>query len=256
MTKYKFGYFSIATNNYVHYWKAMIESAATVFDSEQRITFCVFTDQVDFCEEIAAMYPQLNISVVAIESLKWPEATLLRYRIYRRHAHQMNAEVLCHIDADMLFLANPFNFVSPDEWVNGVALVSHPGYFRERGNPVGIVQKIKDCYRIMKFGGLGTWETRIRSTAFVGRNRRNVYVCGGSWMARYDDFIRMVSTLDQNTETDLSNGVIARWHDESHLNRWASDNSFSLLNPSFCYDSSYKWLSHVPEIIRAVRKEH
>jgi hypothetical protein len=254
MTKFAFGYFSIATNNYVHYWKAMIESAVIVFNSEDKVSFCVFTDQEDFCKEIAALYPQLNISVIAIESLKWPEATLLRYRIYKLYADKIDAEVLCHIDADMLFLANPFNFVSPDEWVNGVALVAHPGYFRASGDPIGTAQKLKDCFRIMKLGGLGTWETTIRSTAFVSRNKRNVYVCGGSWMAKSNDFVRMVSILDMNTEVDLLNGVVAKWHDESHLNRWASDNSFTLLNPSFCYDSSYKWLASIPEIIRAVRK--
>ncbi len=254
MQLHKYGYLSIATNQYIDYWKSMIESASTVFKLEDQVSFFVFTDQEDYCREVAAKYPLLNISVIEIDSLKWPEATLLRYRLYSKHAHLFNAEILCHIDADMLFLANPFNYLTPNEWINGVALVSHPGYFRVQGSGTPFRQALKDFYRVVRIGGLGTWETRNQSTAYVKRKNRSVYVCGGSWMARHEEFIRLVSNLNSSTDADLLNGVVAKWHDESHLNRWASENRFTLLNPSFCYDSSYKWLENLPEIIRAVRK--
>jgi hypothetical protein len=179
---------------------------------------------------------------------------LSRYEIYSSYAHEINADVLCHIDADMLFLANPYEFLNPEEWKNGVALVAHPGYFRNSSSEVSLLQKCKDLSRKIKIGGLGTWETNRKSTSFVRRSRRNAYICGGSWMAKKEKFIALVSKLHKNTEEDLEHGVIAKWHDESHLNRWASENEFTMLNPSFCYDSSYKWLTGLPEIIRAVRK--
>jgi hypothetical protein len=232
----------------------MIESANSVFDPTQKVSFVVFTDQKSYCDSIAATYPHLQISVVQIESLKWPEATLLRYRFYASYSLGIDADVLCHIDADMLFLGNPCEFLTPVEWKNGVALVAHPGYFRKSKIGVSLRQSLKDVFRIMMVGGLGTWETNRKSTAFVSRRKRNVYVCGGSWMAKKENFISLVSDLNKCTDVDLNNGVMAKWHDESHLNRWASENEFTILDPSFCYDPSYKWLSGLREIIRAVRK--
>jgi hypothetical protein len=247
-------YLSIATNQYVHYWASMIESANLVFGQNDAVSFIVFTDQKDFCESIAVTHPNLHISVVQIESLKWPEATLLRYKIYSKFAHGIDADVLCHIDADMLFLANPYEFLVPSDWKKGVALVAHPGYFRNSKNGVSLQQRCKDLFRMIRTGGLGTWETNRKSTAFVRRRKRNVYVCGGSWMAKKENFISLISNLNRSTEEDYENGVMAKWHDESHLNRWASENEFTILSPSFCYDSSYKWLTGIREIIRAVRK--
>ena len=179
---------------------------------------------------------------------------MLRYKIYSNYAHEIDADVLCHIDADMLFLANPYKFLTPTDWKNGVALVAHPGYFRNSRSGVSLLQRGKDLARFIKIGGLGAWETNGRSTAFVRRRRRNMYVCGGSWMAKKESFLSLISSLHKNTEEDLENGLIAKWHDESHLNKWASENEFTMLDPSFCYDSSYKWLTGLPEIIRAVRK--
>lgn len=254
MTKLNFTFLSIATNHYVHYWASMIESANSVFGSTETVSFIVFTDQKSYCESIAAIYPNLKISIVQIESLKWPDATLLRYRIYSSYSRGIDSDVLCHIDADMLFLSNPREFLTPSVWKNGVALVAHPGYFRKSKTGVSFPQCLKDFYRVLKMGGLGTWETNRKSTAFVKRGKRNVYVCGGTWMAKKENFISLVTNLSEGTELDLKNGVIAKWHDESHLNRWASENEFTLLEPSFCYDSSYKWLSGLREIIRAVRK--
>ena len=254
MTSFRSAYFTVATNRYVHYWNDMIASANSVFKAEDNVKFIVFTDQEDFCNEIAVMYPNLHISIVAIEPLGWPEATSLRYKIYSQHASQVDAEVFCHIDADMLFFDNPHRLLIPSDWVNGVALVSHPGYFREPSTKLSILQSLKDKARKLWIGGLGTWETKRASTSYVPRKFRTVYVCGGSWMAKKDKFVEMVSQLSLNTEVDYSNGVIAKWHDESHLNHWASKNSFTLLTPSYCFDPLYEWLSTIPEIIRAVRK--
>jgi hypothetical protein len=103
-------------------------------------------------------------------------------------------------------------------------------------------------------GGLGTWENRKKSSAYVPRRSRKVYVCGGFWLGKKSSFEKLVSKLDAETNIDLANGVVAKWHDESHLNKWASENACTVLEPSFCYDASYIWLKNLPEIIQAVRK--
>jgi hypothetical protein len=104
-------------------------------------------------------------------------------------------------------------------------------------------------------GGLGSWEQNPDSTAFVDRSERNNYVCGGTWIATREEFINMVQELDTQVAIDESRGVLATWHDESHLNKWASKNSHIILNPEFCYDASYPQLSKIIPVITAVDKK-
>lgn len=73
-------------------------------------------------------------------------------------------------------------------------------------------------------------------------------------MGQNAKFKEMVSDLNDSVSRDELNGVMATWHDESHLNKWATTNAHSTLSPSYCYDPSYPHLWSLGEIIRAVDK--
>jgi hypothetical protein len=45
----------------------------------------------------------------------------------------------------------------------------------------------------------------------------------------------LIKTLKENIDIDLQNGIIAIWHDESHLNRYMLDKSPKILTPSYGY---------------------
>ena len=101
----------------------------------------------------------------------------------------------------------------------------------------------------------GSWEDNKLSTAFVSRENRKQYVCGGTWMGRRIELFELIENLKVAVEVDFANGVVAKWHDESHLNRWAAFNDFNLLDPSFCYVNEYRHLSDLEAKIIAVTKE-
>ena len=48
---------------------------------------------------------------------------------------------------------------------------------------------------------------------------------------------------------------MAAWHDESHLNNWAANNTFIELGPAFCYEPTYPQLALINPIIMAVDKK-
>jgi hypothetical protein len=249
-----FTFLTIATNKYAQYWEEMVKSADSHFSKEDNVNFTVFTDQKNYCESVAAKLKNITVHTIEIESLGWPEATLMRYRYYANFIDEISSEVVCHIDADMLFKQNPLKQLDPESWLEGVALVAHPGFFRSQTYQYDLRTICKDLVRLLRTGGLGTWEQRKKSTAYVPRKNRKCYVCGGIWFAKNSDFSKLVKQLSEATDVDLNAGIVAKWHDESHLNKWSSQNMHTTLTPSLCYDASYKWLMGLPEIIQAVRK--
>ena len=251
---------SLATGErYVQYWKNLVLSFQSNKIDLAKITFYILTDNVTECEVFTKSL-NINAKVYQIPSYVWPEATLLRYREISNIGPDITEDILIYLDADMLVKADFINALSPSKWTNGIALVSHPGYWRPKGlhalgyylkNPLQI---IKDLFSFLKIGGLGSWENTTFSTAFVARKMRRTYVCGGTWMGFRSNFLKMVSECSRAVDIDLEQGFIAKWHDESHLNKWKSEHIVEVLSPSYCFDPTYKNLLGMTELIRAVRK--
>jgi len=255
-----FAIISIATGiKYVHYWEELVLSFESSSVDVSKITFYLLTDHVSECEEFAES-KGLRVECFEIPKYGWPEATLLRYREILNVSDKISEDVLIYLDADMLICQDFISTLSPKDWENGIALVAHPGYWRSSGisfithyfqNPTKI---LRDVFLQFRFGGLGTWERNPKSFAFVQRRFRKRYVCGGTWMGWKTEFLDLVSECSQAVDNDLERNFIAIWHDESHLNKWNSMHKVTILNPSYCFDPTYKHLNKIPELIRAVQK--
>jgi hypothetical protein len=127
--------------------------------------------------------------------------------------------------------------------------VQHPGFFRPRGiqgflcrvsNPNLIVQDIR---QLLTMGNIspGSWESRKCSTAFVSRKKRTAYVHGAVWFGLRHSFLEMSRALAENISQDLSNGITAVWHDESHLNWYYAEVGGSILDSRLSYVPKYGW---------------
>lgn len=137
--------------------------------------------------------------------------------------------------------------------------MQHPGFYRPKGferikfyfskPKLGVI----DFLMILKHGGLGEWENRSNSTAFVPRSLRNSYVCGATWIGERTPFLQMVAKLNQMVDSDLATSFIAKWNDESYLNKWACGNEHTELSPTFCFASLPQLEKIVPRIV-AVEK--
>lgn len=254
------GVVTVATNRYLNYWIELVKSADKHLFPEQQLVMHVFTDDVETAQSIAGQLQRTIIVATKIEPYAWPEATLLRYQIFVDHREQLTQDVLMHLDADMLISANVGIGLTPIDWLNGLALVRHPGYRRASGNSKvsfyikNPIKGIKDIYSIVRFGGIGRWETRQTSQAYVPRSLRKVYVCGGVWFGRSREFLALCDRLAKQTRDDLSSNYIAVWHDESHLNSYAAKNLHTLLGSEYCYAIGFSNLVDLEPLIIAVDK--
>jgi hypothetical protein len=251
---------SVATNKYVEYWHAAARSLQEHNRSHAEIHLNVLTDQVGAVKEMAVGLRPLHVNVIEIQSAGWPEATLFRYRWIVEHESRILGDFLVHLDADSLIARDLdlYELVSGD--VGRLTCVRHPGFRRPAGralldaytrHPLNLA---KDALRRVAIGGLGAWETRSESAAFVPRPRRHVYVAGGAWWGSRAAFLAVCRELANRVEQDVAAGVTAIWHDESHLNWYVSERPVVIRDSSFCYAAGYWNLSDLEPIIVAVDK--
>jgi hypothetical protein len=258
--EFSLGILSIATNGYNHYWENLVDSASRNLNNKSSVTFHLFTDDCESSMEFSKKYSEFSYKFYEIKNLKWPEATLHRYRIYSEHAEHLAESHLMHLDSDMLIYEDFLDLVFCDPTENEMRLVLHPGFYRIKGT--GIIkfyamnpsQLIKDTKMIIRIGGIGAWEGRRQSRAYVPRSERKFYFCGGVWFGARDSFIRMVQDLEISERADSKSGITALWHDESHLNKWAISHKHRSYPPSLCFDARYKNLAGLKNIITAVDK--
>lgn len=189
----------IATGKYERFLQGIIESAKNHFLKGHQLKFVVYTD----------FEPILNsdnpdIIPIRIKHEPWPGPTLKRFHFFCLAEEIIkSSDFSFYIDVDSKFIRD-INFedlgITPD--FKGDIGTLHPGFYGRRGTP----------------------ERRPFSTAFISPSKRNSYFCGGFFGGSADHFFQLIIRNRQNIDTDLSNGIVAIWHDESHLNRYFLDN--------------------------------
>jgi len=256
------GIVSVATNQYLKYWKQMAESLDNSINESDRVFLHLFTDQPTDAKSFSLNLKYCKVKIYEIPSLGWPEATLLRYQIFEKNLEDLTQEILMYLDADMIIVSNLLDELDEMYDPEQVSLVGHPGFWREGHlfNKTRLYAQnprmaISDLRMKIALGGIGSWESRRASRAFVSRRRRNNYVCGGAWLGPNNLIKKLIIDLSREVTDDQKNNIIAIWHDESHLNSWASKNVYKLLTPKYCHDATYIQLKNLSPAITAVNKE-
>lgn len=254
---YSLGIISIATNEYINYWKKLAQSIDKHYVGNKELQLILFTDDPvnarNFSNKLST-----PVIVFEIPSYGWPEATLLRFQIIESRKSFLTHRTLMYLDADSLlnfkFTSTDFSLGNEDQ----MTFVEHPGYWRPKNKILFYYKNpligLKDLLRITRMGGNGTWEKNRISSAFVPRCQRDKYFCGGVWFGPNREFLRFCSELSLRVKDDLEKPYIAKWHDESHLNKWVTINQINHVGPEYCYATEFPHLSGLRNLITAVQK--
>lgn len=233
------GLLTIATNGYTKYLSDLIQSVAHNLKELPNYCHYIFTDDVAYVRNLMKDFPSIKFEVTNIPNYGWPDATLLRYEIYCKNRDLFTNDILMHVDSDMYFISKLEFEISPMDWVGGMAFVEHPGFFRPKIYDFR-TRSIRSRIRSIMIGGYGAWETSKESTAFTSRDRRKNYFCGGAWFGFREQFLDFCEVARRNVEIDKGSGIVAKWHDESHLNCLVSlEVKPTILSSRYCYDPQY-----------------
>lgn len=254
------GVFSIATNRYADYWMAMARTADAHLFVGHEVVLTVFTDRVDDIRRFQSELIRIKVQPIRIAPLGWPAAPLAKFRVVVDHQQDLGHDVLMHLDADMRVTPEAKWSLRPESWHSGFAVVQHPG-FRRPLRPLrsGFYTShpgfaARDLYRQAFEGGRGTWERDRRSTAYVARSKRSTYVCGATWFGKRQDLLEVCSELAQRVDADTRKNMVARFHDESHLNWYTAEYPVSIMDSDYCFVEGAANLRDLKPRVIAVEK--
>ena len=191
-------------------------------------------------------------TVFPTESVAWPLPTLMRYSLFLQQEEKLkDYDYIFYCDIDMLFV----NVVGDEILGDGLTAAQHPMY-------------ALDKRMWMPF------EPNEKSTAYVKRPGQLIndggqprfmplYYAGGLQGGKSDIFIKAMKVMKKNIEQDFNKNYVAIWNDESHWNKYLSDNPpIVVLTPSYIYpDSLHKeyyiprWgMDYVPKLVTLTKK--
>jgi hypothetical protein len=210
----KLGILYIVTGRYNVFWEEFYESSESHFlsstndDIEKH--YFIFTDDISYFSTSD------NIHVYHQENLPWPDITLFRFSIFNKaRSDLLNMDYLFFFNSNMKFVENIGKEFLPSE-DKPLVFVRHPGYYHQS----------RESF---------SYETNPRSLACIPNEQGEYYFMGGVNGGLRHDYLLLIDELSKRINEDYKNEIIARWHDESHLNRYAVDYPKKILT----LDSSY-----------------
>ena len=230
----KIGILYICTGKYSIFWKSFFESCEKYLFSRGKYKkeYYVFTD-ADYIE----YEENTHVHRIYQKALDWPYITLMRFKIF-------NTARKFYEDVDYLYFFNA-NMLCVDE-INEDFLPAHDKKFAFLQHP-GFYNKTVDEF---------TYEKNSESLACVRSGEGKYYFAGGLQGGKKDAYLTMCEKLEQHIDEDLKKNIIALWHDESHLNRYAIDHEedITVLPPSYGYPEDWELPFEKKIIIRDKNK--
>jgi len=224
----------IGTSKYLNFLPQYYEKIHENFLPNTEKTFLVFTDgDGDFPEDVK-VYPQ--------EHLEWPYITLTRFEILNKAREEIvKHDWLVFLDADTVVVDK----VVEEDFFSDKPLfgVWHPCH--NLGMPPH--NKLP-----------GAFETNPLSLAYVDTEKELpvVYYQGCLWGGKVPEVLEMIDELQDRTNRDLKNNIIAVWHDESHLNKYFIENKdrVNVLRPEYAYPEVFAgYCDFEPKIVHLAK---
>lgn len=219
----KIGILFIATGRYICFWKDFYKACEKYLLKNHEKTYFLFTDA-----ELKKI-PE-NVVLVKHNCLGWPNETLLRFETFLKVEKELEKmDYIYFINGTMKPVSEVGDEILPTE-EQGLMTVENQWRYKEE----------PDSYI--------NYERNPESTAYIPYGTKHKDVMGGFNGGTSRAFLKMAHELAVNTRKDLDKGIIAVFHDESHLNKYILDKNVLILSPNYgilefnpLWESSYNY---------------
>lgn len=191
------------------FWKDFYSSTNEFFNISADRQYYVFTDSHEIGGE--------DVKTIFKKHEGFPLDSLIRFRMFLSIQSELEQyDFVFFFNANMVFTNRVDDEIFPPKG-NDLVGVLHPGYYR--------ASSIWFPY-----------ERRSASKAYISRNRHKMrYFMGSLIGGSSTAFIDLCITCADWITSDLSNGIIAVFHDESHLNKYFATRAVHALNPGYAF---------------------
>ena len=192
----------ICTGKYEMFWDTFYKTCEEHFYPGHAKEYFVFTDS----ERIIHQKLE-NVRVYYQAKSGWPYDTLLRYNWF------------CTVQDHLAEFDYCYYINANSEFIRDVTEQSIP--FPTSDKP--LVLSIHPRFYDDELGETFHPERNPESLAYVPVGTKCRSHCGAFWGATSKEFIKMSCILRDRTAKDLQKGIIAVWHDQSHLIKYATE---------------------------------
>jgi len=194
----KIAMLNISIGKYDVFWKDFYLTAEKNFLPGHEKKYFVFTDNISI---YGADFD--NINVIFQENLGWPYNTMKRFHMFKKIISRLQCyDYIFFVNSNALFVQK-----LTDKFINAeknIITIIHPGLYGTDINDM-------------------PYERNPESNAYIPVGKGAFYVQGAFIGGKSDAFIQMTEKLCIMTEEDLSDNIVAVWHDESFLNKYILD---------------------------------
>ena len=89
-----------------------------------------------------------------------------------------------------------------------------------------------------------TYDRNPLSKAYIPMGEGEAYFAGGFNGGKANEYIALMEELSKNIIIDLERNIIAKWHDESHLNKYIyeheSEIKYKIISPAYLFPEDSK----------------
>jgi hypothetical protein len=206
----------IGTGKYLNFLPNWYESCEKYLLPGVEKKYIIFTDgEVSETPE--------NTVVISQDHLDWPYITLYRFKTIQKSFDNIkDCDWFLFLDADMRVVSEVTQKDLFDDNKKYIG-VHHPCHYLEMPPH----NKLPGAFETRKFS----------NAAILENDDTSVYYQGCLWGGKVPEIFYLIDELNRRIDEDHDKGVIAEWHDESHLNKFYAErpNEVNLVSPSFAY---------------------
>lgn len=186
----------ICTGRYNLFFDGFYKSAEKYLLDGFKKHYFIWTDNSNLADGLS------NVTVIHKECAGFPADSLFRFEMFMQVENElMKYDYIYFMNSNALFIKPVGEEILPD--VTGLAMGIWRG-IRERQHPM-----------------FYPYERNKKSLAYVAPFQSPyVYFMGGLNGGTSEKYLDMIRTLSQNIRDDYNRGIIAKFHDESHINAY------------------------------------